>query len=280
MVGCSEYMEEPLFVNVNDTLARARNIMIERKVDRLLVEDEGRLVGILTLKDIARRLFTSSPAWRRRPIDEILVGRIMSQNLKTLPSDAQIAEAARLMIAEDIGSIPLLDADQVIGLVTRIGICRYFIEHYEGMYKVRDIMNKRFPHVKPTHTVAHVIKLMDKERSDWVAVIDPSDKLLGIISTETLTYVSVNPEKTEQIISIYAREGREYKYLPLLTAEDIMDRNYPKVAPNGDAVKAAEILIQPGKVVVPVVSNEILRGGVSRKEIVRCVLNESVKYHV
>lgn len=272
MVVCREYMEKPLFVNVNDTLARARNIMIERKVDRLLVEDEGRLVGILTLKDISRRLFSSSPTWRRRPIDEIFVGRIMSQNLKTLSSDAQITEAARLMIAEDIGSIPLLEGDRVVGLITRIGICRYFIEHYRGVYKAGDIMNKRFSHVKPTHTVAHVVKLMDKKKSDWVAVIDPSDKLIGIISTETLTYVSVNPEKTEQIISIYAREGREYRYLPILTAEDIMDRNYPKVAPDSDAVKAAEILIQPGKIVVPVVSNEILKGGVSRKEIVRCVL--------
>ncbi len=272
MVICKDYMEEPLFINVNDTLARARNIMIERKVDSLLVEDKGKLVGILTLKDVSRRLFSSSPTWRRRPIDEILVGRIMSRNLKTLSSDAQITEAARLMAAEDIGSIPLLEGDKVIGLVTRVGICTYFQEQYKGVYKAKDIMNKEFICVKPAHTVAHVVKLMNKKRSDWVAVIDPSEKLIGIISTETLTYVSINPEKTEQIISIYAREGREYRYLPILTAEDIMDKDYPRVSPDSDAVKAAEILIQPGKVVVPVVSHDVLEGGVSRKDIVRCIL--------
>jgi len=53
----------------DDSLAKARNLMLRHRIGRLAVLEEGNPVGIVTRKDLASRLVQAKPDWRRRPID-------------------------------------------------------------------------------------------------------------------------------------------------------------------------------------------------------------------
>lgn len=74
-----DVMTAPVYVvDPNATVAHARNLMVRHHISRLPVMDGGKLVGIITKKDIAYRLRQGEPAWRRRPLDRIPVGALAS----------------------------------------------------------------------------------------------------------------------------------------------------------------------------------------------------------
>lgn len=86
-----------------------------------VVDDEGKLIGIVTEHDI--RLFLStapSPGVIQR---QHSVDQVMTTPVVTVPPDYPLEEAARLMIRHDIGGLPVIDKEGYpIGIITRSDI--------------------------------------------------------------------------------------------------------------------------------------------------------------
>ncbi|MBC7114193.1 MAG: CBS domain-containing protein [Archaeoglobi archaeon] len=97
--------------------------MIQRGFRRLPVVEDGILVGILTASDIVRYLSTGEAFSKlvTGNIDEALnvpVSEIMSKEVVFISSDVDIAEAARVMMKHDIGALPVIDGDELVGIIT------------------------------------------------------------------------------------------------------------------------------------------------------------------
>jgi CBS domain-containing protein len=89
----------------------------------LPVTDDGKLVGVVTQRDLLRIAGSSllphageqTAALERR----FHVRDIMSRNVRSVRPDATLAEVARLMHAEKLGCVPVVDAANVLlGIVT------------------------------------------------------------------------------------------------------------------------------------------------------------------
>ena len=75
-----DVMTAPVYIVGPDaTVAHARNLMVRHRISRLPVMENGALTGIITKKDIAYRLRQGEPVWRRRPLDRIPVGALMTE---------------------------------------------------------------------------------------------------------------------------------------------------------------------------------------------------------
>ena len=80
------------------------------------VVDRGTLVGMITLADVNRMHSIDREALQVRDI--------MTKDLITLPPDAPVIEAFRLMSAKNIGRIPIIQDDTLVGIVTRTDIMK------------------------------------------------------------------------------------------------------------------------------------------------------------
>jgi Predicted signal-transduction protein containing cAMP-binding and CBS domains len=73
--------DEVIVMDETQQVAYARNLMLRHGISRVVVVDaDGKPVGIVTETDITRKLRVNGPDWRRRPIDKISIRRVMTEN--------------------------------------------------------------------------------------------------------------------------------------------------------------------------------------------------------
>lgn len=225
----SDIMSAPVrVVSPSETVAHARHLMVRHHISRLLVMEGGVLSGIITKKDLAYRLRQSEPGWRRRPIDSIPVSVLAVPDPVTVRPDTGIREIARLLVKNTISSVPVLDGDAVIGIVTKSDLMKSALIN-SLTCPVADLMEDAAT-VSRYHSLDHVIDVMI-ERNDKVVVTNNDESIAGII-TETNLAFFVNDQKiagvVERGVAVRRRkqprgmQGGGMLFLAPVIAEDIM----------------------------------------------------------
>lgn len=123
----------PATISEDDSLGTALRILKERKIRRLPVLKEGKLVGIVTDRDLkaaSPSRATSLDIWELHVlIEKLKIRDIMSTALVTIRPDDTIEKAARLMLEKKIGGLPVLDADgDLAGILTEADVFRALVE--------------------------------------------------------------------------------------------------------------------------------------------------------
>jgi len=91
-------------------------MMYETKHLGFPVVDRGSLIGIIALADVHK----VSPIDR----EAMQVQDVMTRNPTTLPPSAPLLDALRVMSGQDIGRIPVVAGDTLVGIVTRTDVLR------------------------------------------------------------------------------------------------------------------------------------------------------------
>lgn len=115
------------------SLDDALRIMRENKVRRLPILDRsGKLVGIVSEKDL---LYASpSPAttlsvWEIHSLlSRIRVSDVMTKKVITVCEDCPIEEAARIMVDNKIGGLPVMRGNTMVGIITETDLFKTFLE--------------------------------------------------------------------------------------------------------------------------------------------------------
>jgi len=102
------------------TLEEAYHIMLQRNIRHIPVMREGRLVGMITDRDI--RLATGPFALGGARSTDTPVEEVMTQPVFTAEPLDPVEEAARVMRERTIGALPILEGEQLIGIVTGIDL--------------------------------------------------------------------------------------------------------------------------------------------------------------
>lgn len=101
-------------VTPETTAAEAMRTMAEHDVGALLVFDgEGHLVGIVSERDFARELFLNG-----RPHGETRVGEVMTRRVLYVRPEHTVEECMALMTEMRLRHLPVLDGEQVVGMVS------------------------------------------------------------------------------------------------------------------------------------------------------------------
>ena len=92
--------------------------LLQRGNRALLVLEDGKLVGIMTLTDVKG---VSQERWR-----EVTVGNTMTRApLWSVHPDDELARGLELLGQHSLNQAPVLDGDRLVGLLTRSGVIRY-----------------------------------------------------------------------------------------------------------------------------------------------------------
>ena len=125
----------PVTVTPRNAIRTAVNLMREGGFRRLPVVDRGRLVGIITDRDLRRAAnspFVVREQWYDNFIlDHIEVGSCMTPDPLTVPPSASVADAVRLMRDHKVGGLPVVADGQLVGIVTETDLLDFLIELLE-----------------------------------------------------------------------------------------------------------------------------------------------------
>jgi CBS domain-containing membrane protein len=110
----------------NDKLSIADTLMRSARIRHLPVVDEGRVVGIVSQRDLffnalVRALGFGSAA-RDRMLDSIVVKEVMTEDVVTTTPDVEVRVAATLMVDRKIGCLPVVDAEALVGILSESDI--------------------------------------------------------------------------------------------------------------------------------------------------------------
>lgn len=102
---------------------RAIEVMCEKNIGGLLIVEDGKLVGIFTERDYARKLILRGKSSKDTPISEL-----MTSNLITVTPDTSIDDCMRVMVGRKIRHLPVLEEGILVGLISIGDVVRHVID--------------------------------------------------------------------------------------------------------------------------------------------------------
>ena len=116
-------------VDPSVTVYKAIELMSNKNISSLLIMDPfGKLLGIFTERDYARKLILKGKSSK-----DTQIGEIMTENPVTISSDNSIEECMQVMTDRYIRHLPVLDAGRVVGMISIGDVVRFIIEEQKGI---------------------------------------------------------------------------------------------------------------------------------------------------
>lgn len=120
-----DYMTpDPVAVHEEERVADARRLMQRHRFRQLPVLDcAARLVGIITDRDTRRAVALGEPLR-----DNLVVADVMTADPITIPVSAALDEAVGLLAKHKFGALPVVRAQQLVGIITYLDALRALAE--------------------------------------------------------------------------------------------------------------------------------------------------------
>ena len=112
------------------------------------------------------------------------VREVMTDRPRCITPDTPVSEAARLMKSEDVGSLPILDGDRLIGIVTDRDIVLQAVAEGKdprGM-PVREVASQDLVTVGEDEDLSEALNRMASNQVRRIPVVDEDDRLVGIVT--------------------------------------------------------------------------------------------------
>lgn len=125
---------------------------------------------------------------------------VMSKNVKTISPSMSMAEAAKLMKKNRIGSLVVVEGSKPVGIITERDLAYKIIAEERGVdTKVREAMTKDLKTIAPEKSIKEAAKLMAAHVIRRLPVVE-GGKLVGLVSIEDI----MRAEKVGEDASLYS----------------------------------------------------------------------------
>ncbi len=122
--------EKIVTISAGDSLSTVEDIMTLGRVRHIPVVHAGRLVGVVSERDLLRASLSALNAaavdQRRAFLRAVEIARVMSKPPIVIHPDATAEEAALVLAEKKIGCLPVMAGEKLVGLITETDLLRYF----------------------------------------------------------------------------------------------------------------------------------------------------------
>lgn len=123
-------MKSPVTLKPKDTLDLANDIISLGRIRHIPVLDNGKLVGLLSQRDLFGTAATAVLGLKGRAqralLKSFVIEEIMTKRVITTSRDRPLKEAARTLAVKKIGCLPVMEGDSLVGLLTTTDVLRHF----------------------------------------------------------------------------------------------------------------------------------------------------------
>jgi CBS domain-containing protein len=209
---------DPISVRGDTLLKETARIMVRQQVSGLpVIDDGGRLIGIVTEGDFLRQEASRDRPYRMSLLDALFgegepeapaaetVGEVMTDKVVTIAPDATLGEAARLMTSRNVKRLPVVNREgRLVGIISRADVVNAFTKPDDVIEdEVREDIIRRLLFLDPETVGVSVrdgVVYLEGElenRTEVQLLEELSRRISGVVKVESdLTYV-VDDRKLE-----------------------------------------------------------------------------------
>ena len=132
------------------------------------------------------------------------VHEVMTDNPRCVTQETLVSEAAQLMESEDVGSLPILDGEQLTGVVTdRDIVIRAVAQGKDprGM-PVREVASRDLITIHADADLSDAVELMASHQVRRLPVVDEDNRLLGMLAQADVAMVAKEKAVGEMVEGI------------------------------------------------------------------------------
>lgn len=135
-----QFMISQVFtVNPDETIVDVMALMREKKIRRVPVVENGKLVGFVTdgdLREVSPSPATTLSIWElNHLIAKTTIREVAKKDVVTCTPDTRLEDAAAIMIEKKITGLPVVDDGKLVGIITLVEVVNAFL----------DVMGSRSP---------------------------------------------------------------------------------------------------------------------------------------
>jgi len=125
-----------------DSVYSALQVMEKQGIGFLAVLDSGRLAGVLSERDYARKVALQSRSSKDTPVRDIMTTKVV-----TVTPSQTVPQCMALMHSHGFRHLPVMEGDAVIGVLSIRDLLKATIEHHERL--IRDLATERMTILNP-----------------------------------------------------------------------------------------------------------------------------------
>ncbi|MBK9152119.1 MAG: CBS domain-containing protein [Saprospiraceae bacterium] len=112
-------------IKPEDTLLKLEEILDSNPIHHVLVTESRNLVGIVSKNDVMKWMRKAMDGLVSKDRSNVLVKDIMTKDPLTVDCDDSIGLAADIFLANKFHSLPVIDGDELVGIITNHDLIRY-----------------------------------------------------------------------------------------------------------------------------------------------------------
>ena len=181
--------EDYEIIDANENISKLFPILekLDReKANAILVEEDGKIIGVVREKDLTRGIVLKNP-------HETKVKSLVVRTGKIDISELDAFKVARRFV-EDSTPFVIIQMGKKIGVIYINDFLRAIKPEFKGV-KVRDVMNPEVITVRRFDTAAKALSVMRSHGIDRVVVVDENNKVIGILTGKDVLDRVISPRK-------------------------------------------------------------------------------------
>jgi PAS domain S-box-containing protein len=235
-------------VNPGCSLISAAKIMSEKRVSCLVVSDNGYLSGIVTETDMLKKGVAGEYDFRKMKIEQI-----MSSPVRSISRSVSVMEAAKIMEAENIRRLVVIENGQPTGIITQTDMVR-ILASYTASREVSEIMSSDVSVISSLASVKEAARLMACQDISCLVAMD-GDEVVGIFTERDLL---------KRVISLKRNPART-------SLKKVMSSPVVTVPPDSSIISAWKLLERVGIRRLVVTDGETLCGVLTQTDILKAI---------
>lgn len=272
------YMNDPIAISSTSNLAEVLQKIIDEKKSRLLVSTNDKITHIVSEKDLGLFLFSDVS---ERKLDEIPVTEVANKII-SISEDTSLDKCAQLMLENSIGSLAVASQDNIVGIITKSDLVRYFALSHLDEKLVGEYMTPYYAWQYSDSSLSTIVLKMIDEKISRMVLRDKNEKPVGIITFRDLFNMSLKLGEQEDVLDnsdpmisvIFPRKGfvSDSGFGGTTKASEVMSKNIVSVKYDEDLAKTGKLLLDNGINGAGVLSgNDNLIGIISKTDIVKAL---------
>ncbi len=246
-------IRDMITIDKDENLSHALEVMEKEGISRLLVTENGKIVGILTEEDVVERLITGKE--RILKTEHIHVSSAMVTELKTIPVNSRLNEIASIMLSNGFSSLPVTEDNEIVGIITKTDL----VETLKNSdYLVERFYTKDPVLTSPADTLTHARKIMLESGIHRLLVMDRG-VLIGILTERD---IARGLRTFRKAIDKYPQADLER-----LIIEQVMTPNPLTIKPETTIGRAVKLMLKHKISGLPVICNDF--GILTKTDLVR-----------
>jgi len=272
------YMNTPISIDNSAHLDMVLKKIIDEKKSRLLVTNNGKITELISEKDLGLFLFSDQT---QRKLNQIPISEV-SKKIISVDETTPLNKCAEKMLENGIGSLAVTSNDNVVGIITKSDLVKYFAITHLQEKTVGEYMSPYYAWQYSDSSISKIVLKMIDEKISRIVLRDQNEHPVGIITFRDLFNMSLKLgeendvlDNSDPLISvIFPRKGfiSESGFGGTTKAEEIMSKKIVSVRYDDDLAQTGQILLDSGINGAGVLSaQDNLIGIISKTDIVKAL---------